>query len=460
MRNFFYLLFCLMVCSFGATAQDCGTSFGPFCYDQTSTLIPLAIDICPDAGNAIELTFTAGQVENTWDELQVFCGAAGSGSGGTQAYSGYGASGDVTTVVVTCGADECASVYINSDGSVTCATEAYESIEFDAACVVPPAAPANNDCATPAPLAVESGTACAAPVAGADVGLATYEAGTTCTTGGGDAAKDVWYSIVVPDNGEVTIETGGDMDTVMEAFDGCGGTSLACDDDGGVGVSSLIALTNLVPGNTVLVRVWEYLNDENEAWTICAYSDIVVLPAELSTFEAEADDKMNVVSWKTASEAGVLSFDIERSLDGKKGWTTIGNVDAEGTLQAGAQYQFMDKSPAQMSYYRLVTIDLDGSEDRSEIVAVEREAKSGFDIASVYPQPVRDQLTVVFNSDYETDVEVNVYNLMGQRVLQTFINAQENQNALSVEMGAFFPGVYVITLDNGQELIKQKLIKE
>ena len=119
-------------------ASDCAGSFGPFCYDLTSTVIPLAVDICPDPGQAIQIDFTAGQVENFFDELQVFCGAMGSGTGGTQIYNAYGTGGDLTGLSFSCPlADQCISVYVNSDGSVTCASQGFTPIEFTSSCIEP-----------------------------------------------------------------------------------------------------------------------------------------------------------------------------------------------------------------------------------------------------------------------------------------------------------------------------------
>ena len=118
---------------------SCGDSFGPECYSATSTLIPIAIDLCPNPGQTIQINFTAGQVENTFDEVQVFCGSQGSGSNGMQIYNAYGTGGDLTGLTLTCPlVDQCISVYINSNGSVTCASNGFTPIELTASCVAAP----------------------------------------------------------------------------------------------------------------------------------------------------------------------------------------------------------------------------------------------------------------------------------------------------------------------------------
>jgi hypothetical protein len=62
---------------------------------------------------------------------------------------------------------------------------------------------------------------------------------------------DVWYSFTTPGlGGLLTIDTEGSVmsDTVLEIFDGCGGASVACDDDGGTG--NLSSITFVAAGNT------------------------------------------------------------------------------------------------------------------------------------------------------------------------------------------------------------------
>lgn len=152
-----------------------------------------------------------------------------------------------------------------------------------------PPPPANDDCSgaialtpglafgvNPMDSSVVSATADAEP---ADCGL----------TGPG-----VWYSVVVPDDGNIIIETGpdaatanGEFDSVLEAFSGaCGAlTSIGCDDDGAAGADgfSQLTLTGLVASSTIYVRVWEYGGDETEPFAISAHSTTL----STSAFENE-----------------------------------------------------------------------------------------------------------------------------------------------------------------------------
>ncbi len=92
----------------------------------------------------------------------------------------------------------------------------------------------------------------------------------------GDAGDDVWFSFVAV-TGQVHIEVVGSAsyDAVIEAFDSCGGTSLGCEDsDFNGGGTEILTLFNLTPGNTYMVRVYDWFAaaPATTTFTICVYN--------------------------------------------------------------------------------------------------------------------------------------------------------------------------------------------
>ena len=131
----------------------------------------------------------------------------------------------------------------------------------------------DNPCGAPA-LAVNAsctftnGTnagATATPTAGIPApGCASYSGG------------DVWYQMTVPAGGAFTIDmnsNGGMTDSGMAIYSGtCGSmTLIECDDDDSPnGLMSMITRTGHTPGTTIWIRVWEFGNDNNGTFQICA----------------------------------------------------------------------------------------------------------------------------------------------------------------------------------------------
>ncbi len=126
--------------------------------------------------------------------------------------------------------------------------------------VTPP--PANDDCAN-AILLTAGATVTSNPLTG-NTTSATDTPGltTTCTA---NKNSDVWYKVVVPASGSLTLETtavAGSLltDTVISVLSTCGGTELGCNDDtvGGADAFSKVILTGQTAGSTVYVGVWRY----------------------------------------------------------------------------------------------------------------------------------------------------------------------------------------------------------
>jgi hypothetical protein len=148
---------------------------------------------------------------------------------------------------------------------------------------------ANDDCGIAYPLQVGNAFndyAITATNVGATKTLG--EPNVTCATFG--FGGDVWFSTVVPDDGNVTIETQLDpgsavTDTGLAAYSGtCGSlTNLGCsDDDGVLGMEgfSRLSLTGLTPGETIYARVWEYANDSFGTFRVSSYDTTLGLSSQ------------------------------------------------------------------------------------------------------------------------------------------------------------------------------------
>jgi hypothetical protein len=105
-------------------------------------------------------------------------------------------------------------------------------------------APANDACS--AAQAVTDGAYSASNIA------ATTEVTPSCGFGG---ANDVWYAYTAPGNGVATVNmcAGASFDTILTAWDACGGTQIACNDDF-CGLSSQITFP-IVSGSVYFVAL-------------------------------------------------------------------------------------------------------------------------------------------------------------------------------------------------------------
>lgn len=231
-----------------------------------------------------------------------------------------------------------------------------------------PPPPANDECA--GAIALTPGGVFGDNDIDSTNGGATLSADTPAPSCGNfgfaTAGKDVWYSVVVPASGNLTIETGANtagngMDTVVSVYSGaCGSlTAVGCDDDGATETAfglSKVAVTGQTPGATLLLRVFGY-NGSQGAYSISAY---------------------------------------DASL-----------------------------------------------------------ANSSFDNANFayYPNPVKDVLNLTYNQEISN---VEVFNLLGQKVLSNIINA----NTAQVDMSSLSKGAYIVNVTSNNLVKTIKVIKQ
>ena len=144
--------------------------------------------------------------------------------------------------------------------------------------------PANDECINAieiiAGIDFESGAVVSSTVGATDSTESTTTVPAPNEDCDGFEGGDLWYTVVVPADGNITIETGASgaetgFDSVLELYSGtCDSlTYIECDDDGAeTDTFSIIELTGRTPGETIYIRVWGFGNDEEEAFTISAWN--------------------------------------------------------------------------------------------------------------------------------------------------------------------------------------------
>ena len=114
---------------------------------------------------------------------------------------------------------------------------------------------------------------------------------------------------------------------------------------------------------------------------------VATLPAELTVFTAESTKDGDLLRWSVVEQRDVAHYAVERSPDGRQ-FTTVATVTA-GPAPTADYQQLTAPLPADR-FYRLRTVDRDGSSQLSEVRFL-GETDEGI---SAYPNPVYDRLTL------------------------------------------------------------------
>ncbi|MFK7935083.1 MAG: T9SS type A sorting domain-containing protein, partial [Saprospiraceae bacterium] len=165
------------------------------------------------------------------------------------------------------------------------------------------------------------------------------------------------------------------------------------------------------------------------------------LPLDFLSFTGTPLAKGNQLRWLVANEYDTEVHLIETSQDGKA-FEEIGKVEA-GT---SSYYQWLHEQPARRAYYRIRTIDLDGSETFSNTILIERETPKTFAIQNVFPVPAQDELNVNFALPTAAQMQLEILNLTGQRITKQIQNLAAGNHQLSLTTNDLSDGTYVLRL--------------
>jgi len=209
-----------------------------------------------------------------------------------------------------------------------------------------------------------------------------------------------------------------------------------------------------------------------------------IIPVELISFSAQADEYNVKLTWLTATETNNSGFEIQRTSplpspyqgegsEAGRGWESIGFVPGFGISTEIHHYSFNDESVQSGNYqYRLKQIDFDGSFEYSNIIEVCINVPAIFSLEQNYPNPFNPTTKIKFTiptppessplikgRTKEGFVTLKVYDILGNEVV-TLVNEQKPAGTYNVEfVGTGLPsGVYFYQLKAGDYLNTKKMV--
>jgi len=191
-----------------------------------------------------------------------------------------------------------------------------------------------------------------------------------------------------------------------------------------------------------------------------AWTDLV--PVELTSFTATANDDDVVLNWSTATELNNFGFEIQRSIAGNE-FVTVGFVNGHGTTTEAKDYKFVDANLTAGNYsYRLKQVDFNGTFSYSDEVNVDVTGPVQFELSQNYPNPFNPGTTIKFSIPQSSNVSLKIFNTLGQEV-STLINQnmESGVHTINFDASQLNSGIYFYRLDAGSysEVKKMTLLK-
>lgn len=334
----------------------------------------------------------------------------------------------------------------------------------------PPPPPANDDC-TDAMDILDTGTTGSGALTGQSLVGATPSGlpAQVCDSDGTVDPADVWYRITTISAGEliVNIVPGAASDVVMALYNSCGdpvASAEACADLNGVGVTESINVTaalkdtkgsSTTRADEFFLRVYEK-TPSGQPFTVETQGS--ALPIELSSFEASAQRRGNLVKWSTLSEINSDYVEVQSSPNGSTKWESIGTVQTKGESFSRLDYDFFDDNPYSVTYYRLNAVDKDGREELSYAINVQREDKLGR--MSLSPNPASTNISLQTVATTDMSGTIIIYDMAGQLMKNQIVNLKNGLNTISVDLDDLNTGIYLFSLQTEDGVQIEKIVKQ
>jgi len=167
-----------------------------------------------------------------------------------------------------------------------------------------------------------------------------------------------------------------------------------------------------------------------------------VLPVELISFSAKANDCTIVLDWRAGSEENFIHYEIEKSTDGRN-FDKLGQVEGlENT--SNYVYNFEDSKANKTNYYRLKMIDLDGSFEYSEVVIINGDCDEE-QTMQLYPNPIQSNeiLTIELQTQRE-EAQLMITDMSGNIVRRMTLSTERGWNKLRFNTSDLSVGTYFI----------------
>ncbi len=190
--------------------------------------------------------------------------------------------------------------------------------------------------------------------------------------------------------------------------------------------------------------------------------DCMTTAVSLLSFDGKVEEDGNRLDWSTASESNSDFFTLERSKDGRI-FTPIAQLESAHNSNVIKSYTYLDKEGKASGdyYYRLLETNLDGLRKVVSQVVHLQGRSNAFELLAAYPIPSNDFLSVELNVPESEELEVSIYNTLGQVIEVRQWDARKGNNTFSLNVAHYAAGTYFLKASSTRyESINLSFVKE
>lgn len=204
---------------------------------------------------------------------------------------------------------------------------------------------------------------------------------------------------------------------------------------------SLTGVSYLTPGNYRFeVNLGDWGNfDAAYVYQSCA------LPVTLQNFEGNYSNNTVTLNWKAEDISNFSHFEVEKSMDGTH-FKTFQSVP----LSAGNRYNCTDRdlTTANIYYYRLKMVDLDGKFTYSRIIKISTGDNNSF---TILKNPAEHTLAL---AGMKGSGSVRIVDMTGNLQMNQHVQSQ----TIAIDISTLRKGMYIVQYITGENTVSKKLI--
>lgn len=186
----------------------------------------------------------------------------------------------------------------------------------------------------------------------------------------------------------------------------------------------------------------------------------VILPVELTSFNAVTNGNNVSLIWITNSEENNYGFEIERK-NIESDWVNIGFVAGNGSSGTAHNYSFIDNGLNTGRYnYRLKQIDFNGNFIYHNLInEIQIGIPQKFALSQNYPNPFNPSTKINYELPNDGKVSLKIFDLSGKEV-SSLVNEVQKAGFYSVSFNpsGLSSGVYFYTLTSGNFVSTKSMI--
>jgi hypothetical protein len=181
-----------------------------------------------------------------------------------------------------------------------------------------------------------------------------------------------------------------------------------------------------------------------------------LLRSAIRDFKANAAGRLTQLNWSVSGNSGTAHYEIERSTDALS-FSTIGKLWPGASLN----YNYSDdanSAGADVVYYRVKIVDVNGNVQYSKILAVQVTGliKAGF---KLMPNPVRTEAQLLLTATQNTKATISIHGVSGATLRTADVYLQKGSALIDLEnFNSWQRGVYIIKVAMEDKIFTQKMI--